>query len=97
MSAAKSRTAAGAGTGHNASEPVDGLPHLALSPARGISDAAFADLIEAWDADPVRQDIEVLISLKCSGRVFRIGDRETVIVLLKAEQARRRQARAAAP
>jgi len=60
-----------------------------------LSDLDFERLLEAWSADPQGQDIEVSIKLVCSGTVFRIGDRDAVIAMLCAEQARRRGLREA--
>ena len=69
----------------------------ARSPNGGISDEQFNRLLSQWADDPNRQDISVSISLKCSGLTLRVREPPAVIAMLKAEQARRKEAREAEP
>lgn len=94
---ATSRTAASARRGDPASDRREGLQRHALSTPRGIPDADFERLLAAWSGDPSGQDINVTISLRCSGLVLRISDREAIIAILRCEQERRRQLRRGSP
>jgi hypothetical protein len=98
MARAKSTAQPAVRRGHSTSATSEARYRHALPTPQGIPDADFERVLAAWSNDPAPQDIEVLVRLKCSGFTLRIGDRQTVIALLRAEQARRQhQTREASP